>query len=537
MEEIGLLKAGDIYAGRYRVLMQIGKGGMGRVYLAEDMRLNGKTVALKLTKPLPEERDSFLSEAKLMCGLAHSNLPAIVDYYPPGANGLACIVMDYIAGDTLAERFERFGLRLPFRMLLRYLLQLCEVLAYLHQQCPPIVFRDLKPSNVLIDRRDQAVLVDFGIARRYREGESSDTLQLGTPGFAAPEQLRNEQSDARTDLYALGALAYFLLTGGRFAMRHKGALKSALQGDVPSAFAALLERMLDADPEARPQSAVQLREELLRTMADEGVRVQQYTSLDKGINDYKDEDAGVTVVAIASAYPGAGATFAALAASASLNRAGIAHALVECPSAADAEMYALLDGNKNMPKKAVFADATGLRPTTPAWREGSAHYYPCDPDRPANPEPIGDAFALWLRRLGVPIVLLDVSSRWTANDQQQWLNHAVDRIWMVVDCFPGKWSKSKQEACVSLQLNRRPDGIRVSLDWVANRDQPFSGRKAWLELFPTRPSASLPQVASQAMLASLWQGRGLPDDKLTAHSIDAALENLLVSLIENKPSR
>lgn len=534
MEVIGQLAAGELYAGRYRVGMQIGKGGMGRVYLAEDMRLNGKLVALKLTKPLPEERDAFVSEAQLMCGLSHSHLPAIVDYYPPDANGLACIVMDYIAGDTLAERFERFGLRLPFQLVLKYLIQLCDVLAYLHAQSPPIVFRDLKPSNVLIDRNDQTMLVDFGIARRFRPGGISDTLQLGTPGFAAPEQLRDEQSDARTDLYALGALAYFLLTGGRFAMRHSGNMRSALQGDVPGTFIVLLERMLSSDPNMRLQSAERLREELTAIGQQIGADYRTGEPSYYGNDDPPQDGGGVTVVAIASAYPGAGATFAALAASAALNRAGISHALVECPyMIEDAELYTLLDGEKRMPRGAVFADASGMQPSAPAWREGSAAYYPIDPNKQGAGEELGSTFSQWLRRLGVPIVLMDVSSRWTSAMTQDWLRETADRIWLVADCFPAKWTIVRQQACISVQLADGKEGRRqISYDWIANRDQSFRSRNAWLELFPSKPAALIPRIDSGLMLAALWKGQGLPEDRKIAKQLDASFERLLVALVE-----
>ncbi|MBO9597738.1 MAG: serine/threonine protein kinase, partial [Cohnella sp.] len=410
--------------------------------------------------------------------------------------------------------------------------QLCDVLAYLHAQSPPIVFRDLKPSNVLIDRHDQAMLVDFGIARRFRPGVTSDTLQLGTPGFAAPEQLRGEQSDARTDLYALGALAYFLLTGGHFAMRHRGSMRSALQGDVPGTFIVLLERLLSSDPNLRSQSAEQLRKELVSVMRESD---QVNGTSNDSLFGQSQRAEGVIVVAIASAYPGAGATFAALAASAALNRAGISHALVECPCLIeDAELYSLLDGDKRMPRGAVFADASGMQPSAPAWRDGSAAYYPIDPNKQGAGEELGPTFSQWLRRLGVPIVLLDVSSRWTSAKTQAWLRDTAERIWMVADCFPSKWTKARQQACVSLQLDDgREDGRRVGYDWMANRDQPFPCRKAWLEIFSAKPTASIPQVDGVSMLKALWKGHGMPDDRKIVKQLDASLERLLVTLVRS----
>ncbi|WP_052476351.1 serine/threonine protein kinase [Cohnella kolymensis] len=520
VNEIRPLHAGELYADRYRIVMQIGKGGMGRVYLADDLRLGGKARALKLTRPLPEERRTFLPEAQMLCVLEHEHLPAVVDYYPPDEQGTACIVMEYIAGDTLAERFDRYGLRMPFHLVLRYLIQLCDVLVYLHAQSPAIVFRDLKPANVLIDRHDNAVLVDFGIARWYRTGAGSDTLQLGTPGFAAPEQLRGEQSDTRTDLYGLGALAYHLLSRGQFAMRRRGSLKEALQGDVPPAFRHLLEQVLSDQPEGRPQTAEQLSAELRRLLPDSA------NSDTPPINSHDTADSGVIVAAVASAYPGAGATFVSLAISSSLSRSGIAHAVVECPGI-EAELYGLLDGSRTMPKGAVFAQAGGQTPAVPVWSRGKAHYYPLDPLAPAGHMP-GEAFSSWLRRLGVPVVIVDVSSGWDNEPFMQWLVRAVDRIWMVADCMPAKWSARRQTACHQLQEAAVKDGKTIS--WIANRDQQFEGRRQWLSMFPAPPQANIPQLSSDSVASAIWRGSGLPTDAQTGELLDRAFQKAIRSV-------
>jgi hypothetical protein len=528
------LRAGELYAGRYRIVMQIGKGGMGRVYLAEDIRLGGKAVALKLTRPLPDERRSFLPEAQMLSQLDHPHLPSIVDYYPPTNEGVACLVMDYIAGDTLAERLERNGMSLPFTLVLSIIINLCGVLVYLHEQNPPIVFRDLKPSNVLLDRNNQAILVDFGIARWHRAEMENDTLQLGTPGFAAPEQLRGGQSDARTDLYGLGALAYHLLSGGQFAIRHRGQLNRVVQGDVPHVFTLLLGQLLADAPEDRPQSASALNVELLKIQEEqEGVGVV----VDIGNEIFgssranrRHNGSGVFVAAIASAYPGAGATFATLALSSSLSRAGITHAIVECPGA-EPELYPLLDGSRKMPRGAVYAAANGLQAAVPAWRIGKAAIYAADPNRNIGERPGGE-FAGWLRRLGVPVVLLDVSSRWEDQEMKMWLLRSADRIWMVGDCYPAKWSSRRQLACLELQEGAKQHHVKMG--WLANRDQPFHDRKQWLSLFPSRPEAVIPNLPSQAMLNALWRGGGLPSDQHTAGMMDAAFQRLIDSFIKQR---
>lgn len=531
------LREGELFGERYRIVMPIGKGGMGRVYLAEDIRLGGKARALKLMRPLPDERRSFLPEAQILSALDHPHLPAIVDYFPPNDAGVACIVMEYIAGDTLAERFERYRYKLPFLLILRILIHLSDVLTYLHGQKPAIVFRDLKPANVLIDRNNNAVLVDFGIARRFQAERQSDTLQLGTPGFAAPEQLRGEQSDHRTDLYGLGALAYHLLSGGQFAIRHRGDMKKVLQGDVPNAFILLLEKMLAHQAEERPQSASELSLQLMNIQQQftgyESIEEREFDfdnkaqSFTSSLFSEKTEQA--SVIAIASSYPGAGATFAALAFSSTLCRSGVSHALVECPGG-EAELYTWLDGSRRMPKSAVFAEANGGQAAMPAWRKGKAAYYPINPEDCERSEPSG-AFASWLRRLGVPIVILDVSTLWERKGIREWLVRSVDQLWLVGDCYPAKWSARRQIACMELMRNAGERGVRTG--WMANRDQAFQDRKQWLSLFPAFPQVLLPELSSLALLDSIWSGEGLPIDSHNSQQLDAAFQKLIRSVTRN----
>jgi hypothetical protein len=431
--------------------------------------------------------------------------------------------MDYIAGDTLAERFERYGRRLPFPLVLNLLVHLCGVLIYLHARSPSIVFRDLKPSNVLLDRHNQAILVDFGIARRFREDRQSDTQQLGTPGFAAPEQLKGEQSDTRTDLYGLGALAYHLLSGGQFAIRHRGAYKKALQDDVPKEFIRLLERLLEPEPRNRPQSAYELLDELKLGQAT-AVETEAY------IQREASNDREVIVIAVASAYPGAGATFASLALSSSLSRSGISHALVECPGG-EAALYAFLHGDNKMPRGAIYAEPSGEQAAVPAWRNGRAAYYPVRPNEGELIGPEG-AFAGWLRRLGVPIVILDVSSRWEHAEIRKWIVTAVDRIIIVADSFPVKWTSRRQSDCLEMQQLAQQRHVRTG--WIANRDQSFREREQWLSLFPSSPEAILPDISGKQMLHSLWRGEGLPSDSLTVSAMDGAFHNLISSCTKKR---
>jgi WD40 repeat protein/tRNA A-37 threonylcarbamoyl transferase component Bud32 len=205
--------------GRYRLIAQIGEGGFGAVYKAEDTRLGNRLVAIKEMKPsglkpqeLKEATDAFQREAMLLTGLKHPSLPAIHDQFTE--DGQWYLVMEFIQGRTLESYLAKAPKgRLPVREVFQITLQLCNVLNYLHSQNPPIIFRDLKPSNVMLTPEGQVYLIDFGIARHFKPGQSKDTVAFGTTGYAAPEQYGKAQTTPRSDVYSLGAVMHHMLTG------------------------------------------------------------------------------------------------------------------------------------------------------------------------------------------------------------------------------------------------------------------------------------------------------------------------------------
>lgn len=208
-----------ILAGRFRVLRKIGQGGMGAVYQVEDLRLPGKVWAAKemtdagLTNPVEKQRAiaSFKQEAQILAKLQHPNIPQVVDSFQQGNKHY--IVTEYVDGATLADMLAARGRPFAEIEVRAWLTQLCGVLSYLHGRQPPIIFRDLKPQNIMIDRAGQVKLIDFGIARFFKPGKAKDTTLLGTPGYAPPEQHGHGQTDVRSDIFALGVTLYQLLTG------------------------------------------------------------------------------------------------------------------------------------------------------------------------------------------------------------------------------------------------------------------------------------------------------------------------------------
>ena len=214
----GLLIPSTVLAGRYRVILRVGQGGMGAVYKATDTRLGNKVVAVKemseadLTSPLERQqaRQAFEQEAQMLADLDHVNLPRVTDYF--SENGKQYLVMDFIHGQTLLDLLEQTGRPLEVEKVVEWGKNLCQVLEYLHSQQPPIIFRDLKPTNIMLDRRGQIKLIDFGIVRLFKKGQPTDTTSFGTTGYSPPEQHGPGQTDFRSDIYALGATLHHLLT-------------------------------------------------------------------------------------------------------------------------------------------------------------------------------------------------------------------------------------------------------------------------------------------------------------------------------------
>ena len=203
---------------RYRILSQIGQGGFGAVYRAADTKFGNRMLALKEMNTaalgvhdVQEATEAFQREALLLAGLTHPNLPRIYDQFSEAGHWY--LVMDYIEGETLDIYLQRMGNRLPTDEVLDIGLELCTVLNYLHTHQPPIIFRDLKPANVMRTPEGHLLLIDFGIARYFKPGQAKDTIALGSPGFAAPEQYGKAQTTPRADIYSLGATLHAMLSG------------------------------------------------------------------------------------------------------------------------------------------------------------------------------------------------------------------------------------------------------------------------------------------------------------------------------------
>ncbi|MEW5872756.1 MAG: SUMF1/EgtB/PvdO family nonheme iron enzyme [Chloroflexota bacterium] len=207
------LSTGQMLNNRYRIVRLLGQGGFGAVYKAWDANLE-EPVALKESfETSPAAQKQFQLEAKLLFKLRHSSLPIVHDFFVIPNQGMY-LVMDYIEGQDLGEMLEQASGPLPESQVLPWIGQICDALDYLHSQNPPIIHRDLKPANIKITPNGQAILVDFGIAKVY-DPKLATTVgaRAVTPGYSPQEQYGMGSTDARTDVYALGATLYHLLTG------------------------------------------------------------------------------------------------------------------------------------------------------------------------------------------------------------------------------------------------------------------------------------------------------------------------------------
>src|SRR4051812_5562937 len=263
-----------ILQNRYRVLRPLGRGGMGAVYEATDLRLS-RNVALKETLVETDElRRAFEREARLLANLRHPALPKVLDHFSEGA-GLF-LVMEFIPGDDLGVMLER-DLSFPPAEVLKWADQLLDALEYLHGLQPPVLHRDIKPSNLKLISRSHIVLLDFGLAKgsagQMTRGGGESLLGY-TPSYSPLEQMQGAGTDERSDLYSLGATLYHLLTKTKppDALTRASAVVNGqsdplrppheINQEIAAAVSAALVRAVALNIDNRPRTAAEMRDDL-----------------------------------------------------------------------------------------------------------------------------------------------------------------------------------------------------------------------------------------------------------------------------------
>ncbi len=256
-----MLEIGSLVDGKYKILSEIGHGGMSVVYMAINEKAN-KTWAIKEVRKdgvldFEAVRQGLIVETDMLKKLKHPHLPSIVDVIESADSFI--IVMDYIEGNSLSTTLQEYG-ALPQEHVIEWAKQLCDVLGYLHSRTPAIIYRDMKPANVMLKPDGKVTLIDFGTAREYKEKNIADTTCLGTIGYAAPEQFGGMgQTDARTDIYCLGATLYHLITGHNpseppYEIKPIRTINPALSGGLER----IILKCVQRNPEDRYQSCAEL---------------------------------------------------------------------------------------------------------------------------------------------------------------------------------------------------------------------------------------------------------------------------------------
>ena len=249
------LVVGMLLQNRYKIVGEIGRGGYSIVYHARDAKNHGRHVAIKqinlrnlTSRQIIEATETFNRETTLLPRLSFPGIPNCYGHFTDPEHWY--LVMQYIKGQTLEEYLQTVGC-CSLKETLHVGMKLCDILEYLHHRQAPLIFRDIKPSNILLTPNRRVYLIDFGITRTFRPGKAKDTTPLGSPGFAAPEQYGKGQSDQRTDIYGLGATLQTLLTG-RDPLELRASEPLPSTQPIPLRLQQLLANMLNPEQALRP---------------------------------------------------------------------------------------------------------------------------------------------------------------------------------------------------------------------------------------------------------------------------------------------
>ena len=257
-----MLEIGSLVDGKYKILNKVGQGGMSVVYLAMNEKANKQWAVKEVRKDGIKDfeivKQGLVAETDILKKLNHPSLPSIVDVID--ADNSFIIIMDYIEGNSLKHALDEYGAQ-PQEHVISWAKQLCDVLEYLHTRTPPIIYRDMKPANVMLKPDGNVTLIDFGTAREFKEKNLEDTTCLGTVGYAAPEQFGGKgQTDARTDIYCLGATLYHLVTGIHPSVEPPYEIKPIREINpmLSGGLERIISKCTQKDPNARYQSAAEL---------------------------------------------------------------------------------------------------------------------------------------------------------------------------------------------------------------------------------------------------------------------------------------
>ncbi len=319
------MKIGKIIAEKYKIVELLGEGGTSAVYLAENIVLNNLW-AVKVLYKSSQWLSFEMEEIKILKELSHPMVPRIADLAEDEDNYY--IVMDYISGSNLLSIIDSQG-KVSEKTLIKWTGDLLDVLLYLHGRTPSIIYRDLKPANLIVDDSGRLRLVDFGTARYHTNEASEDTVYIGTQGYAAPEQYGVGQSDQRTDLFNLGMTIIHLATGVHPLKLGSGNIKNLLKKEgLTQGFIRFIQKLTETNPNERFLTCQEAMAELEKIIKHGSLLSNHSTTKKAGIN-FKG------VIGISSVLPASGVTSLCMALGKYLSENKISSVLVELNASGD----------------------------------------------------------------------------------------------------------------------------------------------------------------------------------------------------------
>lgn len=253
-----MLNSGDILDGKYEVIKILGKGGMGIVYLCKNIRFENLWAIKEIIKDT--KNIDILTEANILKNLEHLGIRRIIDVFYE--NNKLYMVQDYIEGQTL-EEYVKTSSSIKRDEICGITLDLCDIVGYLHNHNPAIIYRDLKPSNIIITSSRKVVLIDFGISKVYKEDTVKEIACGGSNGYAAPEQYGSGKSCMQTDIYGLGMLIYFMLKGKSPCTGIEPLLDENYAKDVDDSLRIIIQKCVKIDIADRYVSVKDLKKAIL----------------------------------------------------------------------------------------------------------------------------------------------------------------------------------------------------------------------------------------------------------------------------------
>lgn len=541
---------------RYELVYKIADGGMGELYYARDLKLNGAVRALKMLKASPDNSNQALwlqQEAHLLTKLRHRCLPHIFDFAESEDElHRPFLVMEWIDGIHLGQLLKQDGHSFTLHYIYKLALEVLEALSYLHAQQPAIIHRDLKPANIMIGKDGAVKLIDFGISKQLGDGKE-DTMNFGTKGYAAPEQLQGKGTDERSDIYSFGAIMLAMLgmeplqlLGGSAGQRE---LRRKLAA-IPKALRQLIIDCLQEQPEHRPQQAGVLLAKM-RELAAAGAEHRSFGQDQPDIaklaakraaniglfaNRTVNSKANSTTqrglkIACVGAHAAAGTTLIALALAECLEQLNYSCAYIEHGGEQHELYYSITgmsDGSRHNAGMTSLEDS-GWGEEMELIKAGNGSYYIANPFFRYNMSERISRIGEWSTLHALQQhVIIDYSAAWQAAHIEAMLRHAD---WIVIVNSPWLMRQPSQGMSKLQGLIQQAAGEHIPVVWISNRDQAFRGRVSWHRLSNGLIHLKVPELSGKIVLNALWNDKGASHYFLLANKFATYLMPLIKKVI------